>query len=196
MHSRVFNASQAYKLEDPERLKWLPPVAVLEALRLHPGMVVADIGAGTGYFAIPIGSAVGHYGKVLAVDFQPQMLAILREKLNAPELPRNLELVAGSATESHLPDHCCDLALYANIWHELNDHTTALREAERIVRRDGRIAILDWRPDVSSPPGPPVEHRIASSTVADTLRAYRWECESTVNVGTYTHLVIATAPRA
>jgi ubiquinone/menaquinone biosynthesis C-methylase UbiE len=195
MHDRVFRASQAHKLEDPERLKWLPPIAVLEALRLRPGMVVADIGAGTGYFASPIGRVVGHDGKVFAVDFQQQMLTLLREKLNAPELPRNLELVAGSATASHLPGQCCELAFYANIWHELDDHAATLQEAARIVRRGGRIAILDWRPDVSSPPGPPLEHRIAPVTVAGALRAHRWECENTLNIGTYSYLVTAMAPQ-
>lgn len=196
MHDRVFKASAAHKLEDPERLKWLPPVEVLKYLHLRPGMVVADIGAGTGYFAIPIGSAVGRTGKVFAVDFQQEMLAKLREKLNAPDVPHNLELVAGSATETRLPDRGCDLAFYANIWHELDDHSASLREAERIVRRDGRIAILDWRPEVSGPPGPPAGHRIAPATVAQVLQANHWECESTVNIGAYSYMIVATAPQA
>ena len=195
MNDRVFHFSQAHKLEDPERLQWLPPMAVIDALRLRPGMAVADIGAGTGYFAIPISKAVGSSGKVFAVDFQPEMLTILREKLNAPESPRNLELVDGSATESHLPGQSCDLVLYANIWHELVDPVAALREAERIVRRDGRIAILDWRPEVSRPPGPPLEHRISPGTVDDTLGGQSWEFESAVNIGPYSYLVVAPARR-
>ncbi len=73
MNDREFKHTEAHKLEDPERLKWLPPAEILAHLRLGPGMKVADIGAGTGYFSIPIARAVGALGHVFAVDLQPEI---------------------------------------------------------------------------------------------------------------------------
>ena len=82
MNDRVFKHTEAHKLEDPERLKWLPAAEILAHLRVAPGMKVADVGAGTGYFSIPIARAVGALGHVFAVDLQPEMLALLRGKLS------------------------------------------------------------------------------------------------------------------
>src|SRR5690242_15290696 len=126
MNSRTFRAADAQRLEDPERQKWLPVEEAIDALSLSPGMTVADIGAGTGYFAIPFARAVAPSGTVMAVDFQPAMLAILREKLSAPGVPPNIQLVEGSAENTGVPEATCDLVFLANIWHELDDHAAVL----------------------------------------------------------------------
>ncbi len=86
MNERTFRASEAHKLEDPDRQKWLPVQDVLAALDLRPGMCMADIGAGTGYFTLPAARAVGPQGRVFAVDLQPEMLAKLRGNLPWPRL--------------------------------------------------------------------------------------------------------------
>src|ERR1039458_9895939 len=83
MHDRRFPASEAHRLDDPERLLWLPPAAVLGALAVRPGETIADVGAGTGYFSLPLAKAVGPEGKVYAVDAQAEMLSLLRQKLDA-----------------------------------------------------------------------------------------------------------------
>ncbi|MFB3917635.1 MAG: class I SAM-dependent methyltransferase [Terriglobales bacterium] len=203
MSERTFKPSEVHKLEDPARLTWLPPAEVLSRLALQPGMVVADIGAGTGYFAIPIARAVfiathsagqEYEGKVFAVDSQEEMLHKLREKLSQPGMPGNIELIHGSAADTHLQDRSCGLVLMANVWHELDDHRSALTEAGRILQRDGRLAILDWRPDVSRPPGPPLDHRIAPGEVVERLSAQGWSCRESSNVGTFSYLVIAAPP--
>ena len=93
MHDRVFKHTEAHKLEDPERLRWLPPAEVISHLRLLPGMKIADIGAGTGYFSIPIARAVGDGGRVLAADLQPEMLELLHQKLSQEDALGNIELV-------------------------------------------------------------------------------------------------------
>lgn len=83
MDERRFNASLAHRLDDPDRLLWLLPAKVLDALAVRPGETIADVGAGTGYFSVPLAHAVGPSGKVYAVDAQPEMLVWLRQKLNA-----------------------------------------------------------------------------------------------------------------
>ncbi len=88
VNDRVFHASQAARLDSPERLIWLPPGEVVAHLGLAPGMTVADIGAGTGYFTLPIAKQVGPHGKVYAVDLQPDMLAILAKKVGRRQRPQ------------------------------------------------------------------------------------------------------------
>ena len=113
MYDRVFKHTEAHKLEDPERPGWLPPAKVLEYLRLSPGMRVADIGAGTGYFSIPIARVVGPLGHVYAVDLQPETLALLREKLGSGSAD-NLSLLQGEASHLPMPDRAVHVAFYAN----------------------------------------------------------------------------------
>ena len=195
MHERRFDPKQAHKLEDPERPNWLPPDEVLAALALKPGQTVADIGAGTGYFAIPMSRVVGDGGKVLAVDCAAEMLRLLRQKLADSGAPRNIELIEGDAAKSNLPAASCDLVLFANVWHEVDDHTEALRECERILRPQGRVAILDWSPDATRPPGPPLEHRIGRATVESMFAESDWSVQSAREIGPYTYLIIAQAPQ-
>lgn len=195
MHDRRFDPSQAHKLEDPERLTWMAPQEILGALDITHGMTVADIGAGTGYFAIPLAHAVGTQGKVLAVDVSGQMLQYLREKLSQTGAPENIELLEAEATSSGLPTASCDLVFYANIWHEIEDHLQALREASRILRPKGRIAILDWSPEATRPPGPPIEHRLARSAVEKMVSDSAWPVLKSREIGAYSYLIVAQSPQ-
>jgi ubiquinone/menaquinone biosynthesis C-methylase UbiE len=191
MNDRVFKHTHAHKLEDPERLKWLPPAEVLSRLHLKPGMSVADIGAGTGYFSLPIARAIGDADKVYAVDMQQEMLNLLRQKMELPEAPKNVALYLGAASQLPIPDNSVDLIFYANVWHELDDHDAALREASRVTVPKGRIAILDWRSDKESPPGPPQEHRISAENVVIFLQTTGCQQVSCYTVGQYTYIVTA-----
>jgi ubiquinone/menaquinone biosynthesis C-methylase UbiE len=191
MNERTFDAKNAHRLEDPERLIFLPPAEVASSLNLQRGMVVADIGAGTGYFALPIAGAVGTGGKVFAVDFQQGMLDHLRQKLDRPDSPKNINLVSGDALKTTLPAQSVDLVFIANVWHELDDCPGVLAEAKRILCRSGGIAILDWRTDVPQPPGPPLAHRISAEVVRETLQREGWSVEPIENVGMYSYLVRA-----
>ena len=68
LNERTFRASEAHKLEDPERLKWFPPAEIIGRLELKPGATVADVGAGTGFFAIPLAELLRHQGRLAIVD--------------------------------------------------------------------------------------------------------------------------------
>ena len=188
-NERTFDPTHAERLDDPARRDWLPPGRVVAELRLQSGMNVGDIGAGTGYFALPIARAI-RPGFCYAVDFEPRMLELLRDRSVGES---NLALIHGEAAATTLPDSCCDVALLANIWHELDDHVCVLTECRRILSPRGRVAILDWRPDVVQPPGPPLDHRISASTVERSLATNGWNVDRSVAVGTYSYLVIATS---
>ncbi len=196
MNDRVFKHSHAHKLEDPDRLKWLPPTEVLSRLHLAKGTHVADVGAGTGYFAVPIAKAVGDSGKVLAIDLQQEMLDLLRQKLDKPDAPKNISLHSGSASRLPLPASSVNVAFYANIWHELDDPDAAFREAARVTQSNGNIAILDWRSDKESPPGPPQEHRIPPETIVNFLQQKGCHRVACYTIGEFSYLVTAELPAA
>ncbi len=171
----------------------MPPGEVIGLLQLQPGMDVADIGAGTGFFALPLARAIGPSGTLWAVDLQPEMLQILEGKLGQDGAPPNVVARAGEAARSGLPDRACDVAFLANIWHELDEHGLVLAEMRRILLPGGRIAILDWRADVPPPPGPPLEHRIAPEQTAASLASGHWRDVSFSHLGPFSYLLTASA---
>jgi ubiquinone/menaquinone biosynthesis C-methylase UbiE len=188
MNERCFNAAHAHRLDDPARRAWLPPAAVLAAMALHSGETVADVGAGTGYFSLPLAQAIGPQGKVYAVDAQDEMFSLLRQKLDEFTLSI-VELIRAEADNTGLPASSCDLVFAANVWHEFDDHTAVVREFARVLKAGGRIAILDWRTDVEPVAGPPLEHRLDSSHAMDALRFSGFQKVATANVGLYSWLV-------
>ena len=196
MSEKIFNPRNIHKLEDPERLNWLPPQHVVRLLNLTSGMSIADIGAGSGFFALPFARIIEPDGRLFAVDLQPEMLEFLPAKLRSSASPRNLELIEGEATATNLKDASCDLVFLGNVWHELDDHARVLREMARILRPGGRVSILDWRTDVQNPPGPPACHRIAAADTAAALQIAGWAVLQTPDVGRYSYLVIARVEAA
>ena len=142
MNERTFLASNAHWLDDPARLTWMPPREVVSALELKAGMMIADIGCGTGYFAIPFAREVAPDGHVFAVDMQPGMLEILGKKSRIEGAPSNISLHDGEAISTGLAANSCDLVFLGNIWHELDHALAVLNEARRILHPGGRIAIL------------------------------------------------------
>jgi precorrin-6B methylase 2 len=96
MTDKRFDASLAFRLDAPERLIWLPPAEIVGALSVQPGDTIADVGAGTGYFSLPLAEAVGPRGKLYAVDAQAEMLSHLRQKL-LDQSVSNVELICAEA---------------------------------------------------------------------------------------------------
>ena len=188
MHDKRFPASQAERLDNPERLLWLPPADVIGALAVQIGETIADVGAGTGYFSLPLSIAVGAAGKVYAVDGQSEMLAWLKGKLDTAEFS-NIELVHAEAEQSGLRASSCDLFFLANLWHEIEDRDAVLLEAQRVLKIGGRIAILDWRTDVEPVAGPPLAHRIAPADALREMQLAGFEQLMSVEVGRYSWLV-------
>jgi len=192
LNDRTFQADRARVLDEPQRRIWLPPDEVLSTIGLQPGAVVADIGAGTGYFALPFAEAVGPTGKVFAVDFQPAMLGKIAEKLSAIKHLANIELRSGAAGSTTLDSQSLDMVFMGNLWHELDEIPSVLDEVKRVLRGAGTLAIVDWRADIPSPPGPPADHRISLADVLKTLHTGGWRVIKSGNVGSYSHFVVAT----
>jgi len=190
VHQRRLRPEDAHKLERPERARWLPPDELLDRIGIGAGMVVADVGAGTGYFALPIARRVGERGRVVAVDASPDMLELLRAKLD--DDPLAVELVHGEAERTGVADACADVVLFVNVWHEVDDRGAAAGEAGRLLRSGGRRVVVDWRDDASGPPGPPADHRLGMAAVETELRGWGWNVQAAEHIGEFSYLVIAS----
>jgi ubiquinone/menaquinone biosynthesis C-methylase UbiE len=194
-HERRFDSKKFEKLEAPDRGELFPIEKILDAAGACDLLNVADVGAGTGYFTLPLAGRVAP-GKVFAVDPSAELLDLIRGKLAAPSAPQNVEVVMGEASATGLDDASCDLIFLSAVWHEIDDHAAALREFRRIAAPNAKLAIIDWRPDALRPPGPPLEHRIHRTAVEQSVEAAGWGVVKSDIVTPSTYIVIAQLENA
>jgi ubiquinone/menaquinone biosynthesis C-methylase UbiE len=151
--ARVMGHSGADWLERDSRVWDEAPDALVEWLPLESNHVVADIGAGTGYFTFRISPRVPG-GKVLAVDIQPEMLEIISERGEARGI-ENVTPVLGAIDDTHLPTGTVDLALMVDAYHEFSHPREMMASIERALRPGGRVVLVEYRaedPDVPIKP--------------------------------------------
>jgi arsenite methyltransferase len=129
-------------LENPDRLAALQVDRVVEALGLRPGMRVADLGAGTGVFTVPIAKAVGDEGKVYAIDVDSGLLAIVDSKVKA-EGVTNVATVAAGATDPRLPEPV-DLLFLCDTLHHLPNQGSYVRQFAKLLRPGGRVVVIEF----------------------------------------------------
>lgn len=163
------NPEHAARLLDPERRTWLNPEEILTALGVRPGMRLADVGAGPGFFSVPAAEMVGASGRVYALDVQPEVLAMLEERAKAMGLA-SLEALVSTEDRLPLPDAAVDAALLVNVLHEARDRSALLREVARVIRPGGTVGIVEWRKEAGTK-GPPVADRLSASEIEAALRA-------------------------
>ena len=180
--------------DDPARDAWQKPDEVVRALALRPGMTVADVGAGTGYFSRRLSAAVGPTGTVLAADTEPNLLVHLRERAEK-EGTANVVPVLASPDNPRLPAAGCDVILFVDTIHHVDDRVTYLRALQRFLRPGGRVAIVDWQKR-EMPVGPPPEHRLARDVVVDEMAAAGYRLAAEPDVIPYQYVLVFTvAPR-
>src|SRR5262245_29749911 len=138
-------------LERPEREKEENPEGALDAIGIKAGMVIADIGAGTGYFSLRMARRVGAGGKVYANDLQPQMLTRLRENAAKAKLA-NIETVLGDVADPKLPRGQMDLVLLVDVYHEFSEPQRMLQKIRESLKADGRLVLLEYRKEDPSVP--------------------------------------------
>ena len=167
-HQHSFSGAErwAHVFDDPKRDAWQKPHEVIQALALKPGAVVADIGAGTGYFAVRLAN-MAPGGRVYGVDVEPDMVKYLAERAKR-ESRANLVAIAGAPDDARLPEKV-DLALLVDVFHHIDERSRYFRKLRASLKPGGRVAIIDFRPD--SPEGPPPAARIAPARVIAELQA-------------------------
>lgn len=186
--SRVMGWQGAAWLERAEREKEERTDLLLQALELEPGMVVADIGAGTGYLSRRMAEAVAPSGRVLAVDVQPEMVALLRKSVQQQGL-RNIEASLGSETDVRLPPGSVDLAIMMDVYHELAFPYEVLESIVRSLKPGGRLVFVEYR---AEDPNVPIKalHKMSEAQVRREAQAHALVWERTVGSLPWQHIVV------
>lgn len=156
----------AHVFDDPQRDAWQKPHEVIQALALQPEARVADLGAGTGYFAARLANMLPR-GRVYAVDIEPDMVRYLEARAKREGLANVLAL-EGKPDDPRLPAKV-DLVLLVDVYHHIEDRARYFRRLRLSLRPGGRIAIIDFKLD--SPEGPPRAARVAPETVKAEMGA-------------------------
>src|SRR5688500_397040 len=136
--------SWAQDHQDAPRDQWQRPTDVFEALGLTEGSVVADLGAGGGWFTTRLARAVGSNGRVYAVDVNPISLRELREAL--PKELTNVEIVRGEENDPKLPAGQLDAVLVVNAYHEFAEYAAVLARVREALRPGGRLVLVEPAP--------------------------------------------------
>jgi predicted methyltransferase len=161
-HQHSFGDAQKWSqvFDDPERDAWQKPHEVIQALALKPDAIVADIGAGTGYFSVRFAHMVPK-GRVYGVDTEPAMVKHLAERAKRDGLA-NVIAVAGAPDSPRLPEKA-DVVVLVDVYHHIGERERYFRKLQGSLKTGGRVAIIDFRLD--SPVGPPKNARMSPEQV-------------------------------
>ena len=161
MESKKINPKHAAHLNDPRRIQIQNPDLIWDKLDLLKPEVLVDIGAGTGFFAVPFAKKMEH-GTIYACDLSEDMLKLLKE--NIPDDTR-ADIIPVRMDENEIPleTEIADLVFMANLHHELAEPPKLLAEAYRVLKRTGKMAIIDWKKDASF--GPPPSIRVTNDII-------------------------------
>lgn len=183
----VMGHAGASWLDRPEREAEERPSQAIEALKLEPGMVVADFGAGSGYYTERLSRAVGPSGRVLAVDLQPEMLELIGRRAARLGLT-NIELVRSTPDDPRLPAGRIDLILMVDVYHELASPQRVLRAMKAALSPRGRIALVEFRKE---DPSVPIrdEHKMSVRQAEQELSAEGYALDRRVDSLPWQHLL-------
>jgi len=171
-HGRLFPPENLGLLEGPDRAVWQKPDQIMDALGIADGAKVADIGAGAGWFTMRLARRVGPNGVVYSTDVQREMLDVIRRRV-AREGLQNVRLLQGGDSSLGLPSAGeLDAVLAVDVYPEVKDRVTFLRNLAAALKADGRIGIVNYKLGGGGPgPAPSEGVRVAQATVEADARA-------------------------
>lgn len=154
--------------DDPDRAKWQKPEEVVELMEIEPGMQVADIGAGTGYFLGYLAAAVGEEGRVLGLDPEQNLV----DHMNKRAAEAGWKRVRAKTIPFDSPglsDRSTDRILIVDTWHHIESRAAYAAKLREALRPGGAVVVVDFTRE--SPKGPPVQHRLTAEELAGELEA-------------------------
>lgn len=167
-HGRLFPPQDLGLLEAPDRDEWQRPHQILDALGIADASVVADVGAGSGWFTVRLARRVGPNGLVYAQDVQPEMLAAITRRVQREGLV-NVRPVLGRGSDPRLPAGKLDAVLIVDVVHEIEDRVTLFRNLAAALKPVGRIGVVDFRSGGAGP-GPDPRDRVAAEVIEDEAK--------------------------
>ena len=176
-------------LNRPERIQEEMPDAVVENMNLEPDHVVADIGAGSGYFSFRIAAKVPD-GKVLAVDIQPEMLQLIEGQMGEQEVT-NIEGVLGAVDNPNLPANSIDAAIMVDAYHEFSHPFEMIDGIYQALKPGGRIFLLEYRGEDPSVPIRPL-HKMTEEQVVREMSVFGLDWTDTLDFLPWQHMMIFT----
>lgn len=166
MAGHRFHPEKAEKLLDPKRKEIIAPERAIEILQIGTQDVIVDLGAGNGYFTVPMAKMTKE--KVYAVDVQQEMLEFLKTHAEKEQVD-NIEYILEDVSNTSLPSRLADKGLMSFVFHEVDDHDAVLAEIQRVMKPNGKFLIIEWEA-VESEMGPPLHERIPSQQLLEYMK--------------------------
>lgn len=186
--AQVMGYAGAAWLERPEREREEEPSKAIAALEIGPGQVVADVGAGSGYYTVRLAGRVGASGKVFATDIQPEMLKLLQQRV-ARERLTQVEVVQAAQTDPRLPQNQLDLILMVDVYHELARPQETLRQLRAALKSDGRLVLIEFRKESAWVPIRE-EHKMSVTEARMELEAEGYRFDRVIDVLPWQHILV------
>lgn len=186
--AHVMGHQGAEWLERPERDREEKPAMVVEYLKLKPGQVVADIGAGTGYFSWRMARKVGDQGKVLAVEIQQEMLDILAGKMKERGVT-NVVGVLGTITDPKLPAASVDVIIMVDVYHEFDHPYEMMENICKALKPGGRVVFVEYRAESPYIPIKPL-HKMSEAQVKKEMTVHPLEWVETSRILPRQHIIV------
>jgi len=186
--AQVMGFQAAGWLDRPEREKEEHCSKLLKALDIQPGTVVADVGAGSGFYSFPMAEAAGDKGKVLAVEIQKEMLDIIRARMKTRKV-ENIDCILGTESDPKLPKAGVDLILLVDVYHEFSyphEMTLAMVDSLKV---GGRIVFVEYRME---DPKVPIKlvHKMSEKQVLREMAEFPLKHVKTIGTLPWQHIII------
>lgn len=187
-----FDPSNKEKLDADERRSFYDLPGLLRYFSISSGMIIADVGCGTGYCAFPMAALAGRGGKVFALDISDEMLKTVKDKVKRWNIENIVPLLSQENTLP-LEDNSIDFIMLSHITHELESPMAFFSEMGRVLKKGGAIGVVDWGL-AESPSGPPLEERISRDDMKNLLVTSGYAVIKDKPIGRYHYAILACRP--
>jgi len=161
---------------------------LLDSLALQPGMIVADIGAGTGYLSRRMAPLVMPGGKIIALDLQPEMISILQTTVNRSGL-KQIKVKQGSVDNIKLPKNSIDMAIMVDVYHELAYPYEVMVSILQALKPRGRLVFVEYKAEDIRVPIKPL-HKMSEAQIKREAGIFPLDWERTVSTLPWQHVVV------
>jgi SAM-dependent methyltransferase len=185
--TRLFPPLSLGVLEGPDRVQWNKPDLIMDALNIADGSVVADLGAGGGWFTVRLAQRVGPKGLVYAEDIQKLMIEAIKRRV-ARENLTNVHTVLGTTKDSRLPSGL-DAIVIMGAYNEMEDPVALLKDAAASLKPQGRIGVVEYTAGAGGP-GPDPDQRVSPETVIKGATAAGLPVISQQPIPPFMHMII------